>query len=129
MVSLANNYAVPADWAKALASLAQGRSTDWPALRAGPTQIDASDRRLGRYTNSFGGGVMTFIRSSRGALVLSDPDDGHLTAMIPLDDGAYLQPLSFQRCAQHATSGLIDCQMLSGNPRYNSRLTPLTSTE
>ncbi len=127
VVSLANNYAVPADWSAALAELVQGEEAGWPILRQGPVEVSADDPRLGRFTNSFGGGVMAFSRSPRGALVLSDPDDGHLTAMIPLDDGGYLQPLYFQRCKLQSPGRDIDCQMLSGNPRYNSKLSPVAT--
>ena len=127
VISLSNNYAVPADWSSALAKIAQGEEPGWPMLRPGAIDIRPDDKRLGSFTNSFGGGVMEFKRSTRGALVLSDPDDGHLTAMIPLDDGAYLQPLYFQRCEQQSASREINCQMLSGNPRYNSTLSPIAA--
>ncbi|MEJ2151707.1 MAG: serine hydrolase [Gemmatimonadota bacterium] len=128
VVSLANNYAVPADWALAIADLAMD-ATDrepWPALQRAPATISPDDRRLGRYINSFGGRELTIERSKRGAMVINDPISESITALVPLEDGSFLQPLYFQRCEQARETRVITCRMLSGNERYTSTLSPIT---
>ncbi len=128
VVSLANNYAVPADWALAIADLAMD-ATDrepWPALQRAPATISPDDRRLGRYINSFGGRELTIERSKRGAMIINDPISESITALVPLEDGSFLQPLYFQRCEQARETRVITCRMLSGNERYTSTLSPIT---
>ncbi len=122
-----NSYAVPADWAEAIAALATGDPEwqPWPELRPAPPAVPADDPRLGRYRSSFGGNELSIERSPRGALVLADRVNDSITALVPLADGAFLQPLYFQRCERDASSRVITCRMLSGNPDYDSELTPL----
>lgn len=127
VVSTANSYAVPADWAAAIADLAAGRAArnPWPELRPGTATVAPDDPRLGRYTNSFGGGEQTIKRSGRGAMIIDDRRSDSITALVPLADGAFLQPFYFQRCEQAAGTREITCRMLSGNERYTSTLTPV----
>jgi CubicO group peptidase (beta-lactamase class C family) len=127
VISLANNYAVPAGWAEAIADLATG-DTDrapWPGIERSTAPIEADDPRLGRYRNSRGGDEIVIGRGEAGDLLLLDLDGGPPTALIPLADGAFLQPMYFQRCTQAAGSGSITCRILSGNRRYTSVLIPL----
>ena len=58
-------------------------------------------------------------------MVLTDDRRDSMTALIPLADGGFLQPLYFQRCEQAAATRLITCRMLSGNQRYTSKLSPI----
>ncbi|MEM9530555.1 MAG: serine hydrolase domain-containing protein [Pseudomonadota bacterium] len=129
VISLANNYAVPADWAAALADLALGRPPggDWPVLKPSSTRVLETDPRLGEYLNSRGNRPMSIRRSSTGGLLLFEGREAPGTALVPLADGAFLIPHYFQRCQQDAASRQIECRILSGNPRYSSTLTAITS--
>ena len=123
VVSLANSYAVPADWARALADLATGRGLrdPWPALRPLPGPVAPTDRRLGRYQTS-GGREVVIERSPRGALIVEDLGSESITAQVPLADGSFLHPLYFQRCVQDPKTEGVSCRMLSGTPLYASEL-------
>ena len=124
VVSVANSYAVPSDWARAIANLATGRedAKPWPELEpAGPT-VAADDRRLGRYLRR--GGERLIERSERGAMIIEDRFSDSITAFVPLADGAFLLPIYFQRCEQ-AEDRVITCRMLSGEERYTSVFEPV----
>jgi CubicO group peptidase (beta-lactamase class C family) len=127
VVSLANNYAVPADWAKTIADLATGETdvAPWTVIERSMEPVVADDPRLGRYRNSRGGDEVVIGRGDDGDLLLLDSDGGPPTALIPLADGGFLQPMYYQRCTQAVGSGSITCRILSGNRRYTSVLMPL----
>lgn len=127
VVSLANNYAVPADWAATIASIAAGArdAPSWPEIRPASPTVAADDPRLGRYRSSRGGDEMVLERSDRGAMIMRAADGSQATAMVPLDDGAFLMPLYFQRCEQAEGTRVITCRMLSANDRYTTTLTPV----
>lgn len=126
VVSLSNNYAVPADWARAIAGIATGRTLrPWPELRRAPDAVPADDPRLGDYRSSRGGRELRIERNDRGAMVQVDPESESITGLVPLADGGFLLPLYFQRCEQAADDRTITCRMLSGNERYTSELTPI----
>ena len=127
VISLANNYAVPADWARTIADLAtgKGQAAPWQAIRRAADVVDAGDPRLGRYRSSRGGGAVAIERDALGAMVLSDPANRSRTGLVPLTDGDFLQPLYFQRCSQDSDSRAITCRILSGDPRYTTELTPI----
>lgn len=127
VISLANNYAVPADWAITIANLASGSemSSGWPDLVQTGSTVSSTDPRQGRFVNSFGGTTIKISRSERGALILQDKQNQSATALVPLRDGAFLQPLYYQLCQQRLETRTITCEMLSGNPRYKSTLTPI----
>lgn len=126
VLSLSNNYAVPAGWAATIADIASGVADQdpWPTLRRGNHTVEANDSRIGRYRSSFGGFEVDIRRSAAGHLISDDIDNGGTVALIPLADGAYLQPQYFQRCEQDPGNKVITCRMLSGDPRYTSMLTP-----
>jgi hypothetical protein len=127
VVSLANSYAVPADWASAIAAIATGAADppSWPELRVADPTVVPDDPRLGRYRSSRGGTEMAIERSERGVMTIADPSADSTTALVPLADGAFLMPLYFQRCEQAESTRVITCRMLSGNARYTSTLTPV----
>ncbi len=87
--------------------------------------IAAADPRLGHYRNSRGGDEVVIDRGDRGDLLLLDPAGRPPTALIPLADGAFLQPMYFQRCTRAEGSGAITCRVLSGDRRYTSVLMPI----
>lgn len=127
VVSLANSYAVPAGWAATLADLASGEAYDnpWPSLERALPTVPADDPRIGRYRSSFGDFELELARSPAGYLLSVDDVNAAYAALIPLADGAYLQPQYFQRCEQDAETRIITCRMLSGDDRYTSTLTPV----
>jgi CubicO group peptidase (beta-lactamase class C family) len=127
VVSVANSYAVPADWAKKIAAIATGSSdvADWPEIHPTKPTIAADDSRLGRYRSSRGGTETTIERTERGAMEISGSHGQGSTALIPLSDGAFLMPLYFQRCEQAEETRVITCAILSGDTRYSTTLTPV----
>jgi CubicO group peptidase (beta-lactamase class C family) len=127
VVSLANSYAVPADWAAAIADLATGdaKVASWPAIQRSAESVAESDTRLGHYRNSRGGGELSVERSIHGEMLLHDLSDRSVTGLIPLVDGAFLMPPYYQRCEQVAEGREITCRILSGDPRYTSTWTPI----
>jgi CubicO group peptidase (beta-lactamase class C family) len=126
VISLANNYAVPADWAVAIAGLAAAEPVepDWIDIEAVEKSIPADHPMIGEYTNSFGGAQVAITRSPEGHLTVTTGDEDRATALVPLADGAFLLPIYFQHCRQPKPRGAIFCRMLSGNERYDSTLTP-----
>lgn len=128
VISVANNYAVPADWARAIADLATGAddAQPWPELVAAAPTVAADDPRLGRYRASYGGRETVIEHSDRGAMIIDDRGSDSITALVPLTDGAFLFPAYFQRCEQAPETREITCRMLSGNERYTSVMTPLS---
>lgn len=68
---------------------------------------------------------MTIKRSVHGELVLLDGASGSATGLIPLVGGAFLVPPYYQRCEQAAEGSAITCRIMSGNPRYTSKWTPI----
>lgn len=131
VISLGNNYAVPAGWTQAIANLATGAaaSDPWPSIEPADPTISAHDPRLGRFRSSFGGILFEHQRSARGHLVSISDGKGPQTALIPLADGDYLQPQFFQKCGQDSSTRVITCRMLSGDERYTSVLTPLPDSD
>lgn len=131
VISLANSYAVPADWADAIAGLSASDpvSPGWTVIEPIRKSIDADHPMIGTYTNSFGGGRVEIARSPLGHLTVTYGDEDRATALVPLSDGAFLMPTYFQRCHQAVPKGAVMCRMLSGNERYDSVLTPKLSTE
>ncbi len=128
VVSLANNYSVPADWAATIADLATGtvQASPWPELRRAEGAVAADDPRLGRYRSSRGGGELRIDRGPRGEMLLREPSEQTVgTALVGLDDGSFLQPFYFQRCEQAAETRVVTCRILSGDPRYTSEWTPI----
>lgn len=129
VISLSNNYAVPAGWAARLADLATGAGAveSWPRLEAvGPIPVAADDPRLGRYRLSRGGAEVALVRGPAGDLTMTGIGDERATAMIPLAGGGFLQPQYFQRCEQESVTRVITCRVLSGDERYTTRLTPVS---
>lgn len=126
IISLANNYAVPADWAAAIASLAAAEPVepDWIAIEPMATLVPADHPMIGVYTSSFGGGQVAIRRSPKGHLTMKFGDEDRATALITLADGAFLMPAYFQHCRQLQPGGAIECRILSGNAQYTSILTP-----
>jgi hypothetical protein len=126
VISLSNNYAVPAGWASAIADLATGRQTGnpWPTVEAGELTVADDDPRLGRFRSSFGNFVLGHRRSPAGYLLSWDDVNRQYAALIPLADGDFLQPLYYQKCSQEPSTRIITCRMLSGDDRYTSTLTP-----
>ncbi len=123
VVSLANNYAVAADWAATIADLATGAVTEspWPEIRQAAEPVAANDSRLGRYRDSRGGAALRVERNEHGEMVLIETSEGTVAAgLVPLDDGAFLRPIYFQRCEQEAHTRVVTCRILSGDPRYTS---------
>jgi len=128
VVSLANNYAVPADWTTTIADLATGvlPASSWPEIRQVSGPLAANDPRLGLYRSSRGNGQLIIERNSHGEMVLVEPAENTApTALIPLDDGSFLQPLYYQRCQQQEADRSVTCRILSGNPRYTAEWTPI----
>ncbi len=126
VVSLSNSYAVPADWARAIADLALGKepSPTWPKLERAADTVAPDDPRLGNFEASRGFTV-EIQRSNRGAMFIHDSRGESTTALVPMTDGAFLLPIYFQRCEQD-TSRKITCSMLSGNERYTTEYSPAT---
>ncbi len=126
VVSLANNYAVPADWARAIADLAAGRvdASPWPRLERAPLTVAADDPRLGTYRTSRGA-TQAIERSDRGAMFIADPRGDSVTGLVPLSGGAFLYPIYYQLCEQDAETRAITCRILSGDERYTTEYTPL----
>ena len=127
VVSLANNYAVPADWAGSIADLATGdvQAVPWPAIMQTTGTITVDDPRIGRYRNSRGGGDLRVQRNEHGELVLREETTGSVTGLVSLVDGAFLMPPYFQRCEQASETRVVTCRILSGDPRYTSEWTPI----
>ena len=127
VVSLANSYAVPADWATVLADLATGRiaAAPWPSLERAAGAVAPDDPRLGRYRTSFGSREVGVERTPAGGLVLREGASPAVTGLVPLADGAFLLPSYFQRCAHASENRRITCSILSGNELYTSVWTPL----
>ncbi|MBT8101091.1 MAG: beta-lactamase family protein, partial [Gammaproteobacteria bacterium] len=126
VISLANNYAVPADWALAIAGLAAAEPVDpgWTEIDPVARDIPVDHPFIGEYISSFGGAEVTIERSPKGHLIVTFAGEERATALVPLADGAFLLPAYFQRCHQPEPRGGILCRMLSGNERYDSTLTP-----
>ena len=126
VVSLSNNYAVPSDWALALADLSTGKASGnpWSDLRPVSGPVPADDPRPGRYMPSYSETPILVSRSASGDLLISD-DEHAKNALIPLLGGDFLQPLYFQRCVQDATTRVFVCTMLSGETAYTSTFTPI----
>ncbi|NNF17669.1 MAG: beta-lactamase family protein [Gammaproteobacteria bacterium] len=126
VISLANNYAVPADWTAAIAGLASSApiETGWIDIKVVDKLIPVNHPMIGEYSNSFGGGQVSIKRTGEGHLTVTYGNENRATALVPLADGAFLLPLYFQRCHQPKPRGVISCHMLSGNKRYDSILTP-----
>lgn len=127
VVSLANNYAVPANWAATIADLATGAAAQspWPAIARAAGPVAASDRRLGRYRDSRGGRELSVERNVHGEMVLREESSPSVTGLVPLVDGAFLMPPYYQRCEQAAEDRVVTCRILSGDPRYTSEWTPV----
>jgi CubicO group peptidase (beta-lactamase class C family) len=126
VISLANNYAVPADWAAAIAGLAAAQPADpgWIDVQPVVQSIPEDHPMIGDYTSSFGNQRVVIRRSAQGHLTATFADEDRATALLPLADGAFLLPTFFQHCRQSQPRGSILCRMLSGNKRYDSTLTP-----
>jgi CubicO group peptidase (beta-lactamase class C family) len=126
VVSLSNSYAVPSDWVIAIADLATGKveKNPWPELVAAAPKVEIDDIRIGRYQSSFTQTETRLERDSSGTLMIVGSNSAQ-NAAIPLDDGAFLQPLYFQRCEQDADTRVVVCKMLSGEERYTSTYTPI----
>ena len=126
VISNHNSYAVPSDWARAIADLATGRvdGEPWGELRMAEPTVPADDPRLGRFEASYVGRERLIERSPRGAMIVEDEQSESTTAFIPLVDGSFLFPLYFQRCVQDENR-VITCRMLSGEERYTSVYTPV----
>lgn len=126
VISLANSYAVPADWAAAIADLAAAEpvAPDWIAIDPVEKTVPADHPMVGAYTSSFGGARVVVQRSDAGHLTMDFNDEGRPTALVPLADGAFLLPAYFQHCGQNRDDRVIVCRMLSGNERFTSTLTP-----
>jgi len=126
VISLSNNYAVPTDWAAAIADLATGRidAYPWPKFEPAPPTISPDDPRTGHYRSSWEFEI-TIERSPDGFLLLVDDENNSRTALIPLADGSFLQPQYFQRCEQESETKVITCRILAGDDRYMSTLTPI----
>lgn len=126
VVSLSNNYAVPTGWADAIAGIASGAfdRPSWPVLATAPPIVADNDPRIGRFRSSYGDFVFDVQRSADGALLLIDEAHDSDTALVPLADGSFLQPLYFQRCsadteaASEAPPASYTCRILSGEERY-----------
>jgi CubicO group peptidase (beta-lactamase class C family) len=129
VISLANNYAVAAGWAAAIADLATGRveQSRWPTLQRASLFVPPNDPRIGRYRSSFGEFELALGRSPEGYLLTIDDVNDAYAALIPLTDGSFLQPQYFQKCAQDSATRVITCKMLSGDERYTSTLTPVAN--
>ena len=127
VVSLSNNYAVPAGWAAAIADLATGRSdaVTWPELRPIDPRVPAVDPRVGRYRASFGDRETVIERGERGAMLIRDTENELVTGLVPLEGGRFLLPIYFQLCEQDGDTRVITCRMLSGDERYTNVLTPV----
>ena len=125
VVSVANSYAVPADWARAIADLATGRVQvePWPELRPTTPTVATDDPRLGVFSSR--GRDLEIEHSERGAMIIEDERGESITAFVPLADNAFLLPIYFQLCEQAEADRVITCRMLSGNERYTSEYTPL----
>ncbi len=121
VVSLSNSYAVPADWGQALADLAtRGSLSDpWPELAPVSESVDPAGPGPGTYRSGHGR-EFAMTRTARGALVVENTASESITALVPLADGSWLQPLYFQRCEWRSQSSTLTCAMLSGNPAYTS---------
>lgn len=126
VVSVANNYAVPADWASAIAAYALDAKPEsgWPEIRRADETAADDDPRIGKYTNSFGGGIVEITHGDEGALIFRDEGNDSNAALIMLEDNQFLLPLYYQLCEQDSGSRVISCGILSGNTRYRSTLTP-----
>jgi hypothetical protein len=123
---LGNSYAVPSDWAAAIADLATGAVTNnpWPAIRPSADPIEPDDPRLGTYQSSYGNAVTTVTRGSSGEMIISGSNNAR-NALVPLANGDFLQPLYFQLCSQDRDSRVFVCKMLSGEEAYTSTFTPV----
>jgi CubicO group peptidase (beta-lactamase class C family) len=126
VVSLSNSYSVPSDWALAIADLATGAAENnpWPELVPARKPVDSSDPRLGLYRSSYGDAETTLSRGPEGELIISGSNNSR-NALIPLEDGNFLQPLYFQLCVQDDDSRVFVCKMLSGEEAYTSTFTPV----
>jgi CubicO group peptidase (beta-lactamase class C family) len=126
VISLGNSYAVPSDWAAAIADLATGAVTNnpWPAIRPSADPIEPDDPRLGTYQSSYGNAVTTVTRGSSGEMIISGSNNAR-NALVPLANGDFLQPLYFQLCSQDRDSRVFVCKMLSGEEAYTSTFTPV----
>jgi CubicO group peptidase (beta-lactamase class C family) len=127
VISLGNSYAVPSDWAVAIADLVSGKveRNPWPELQVAPPTVDADDIRIGRYQSSYTQTETIIERDVSGALMITGSSTAR-NAAIPLADGSFLQPLYFQRCTRDGETGVVVCKMLSGEERYTGTFTPIT---
>ena len=126
VISLSNSYAVPTDWAPAIADIATGatESSPWPDLVPTRKPVDANDPRLGLYRSSYGNAETTITRGPAGELIISGSNNSQ-NALVPLEHGNFLQPLYFQLCIQDDDSRVFICKMLSGEEAYTSTYTPI----
>jgi len=126
VVSLSNSYAVPSDWAAAIADLATGKVeiNPWPELKPDGRPIGTDDPRLGSYQSSYSDVPTVVSRDDAGNLVMGGTHDAR-NALIPLVGGDFLQPIYYQLCQQDKNTRIFTCTMLSGEERYTSTHTPL----
>lgn len=127
VVSLSNNYAVPSNWAANILAIKMDDPEQYARPRLLPEierTVLVGDPLLGRYNSSFTDTETIIQRSPSGHLIIKGSNAAE-TAAIFLVDGSYIQPLYFQRCNQEEQTRIIECDPLSGDPRYRSTLTPI----
>lgn len=126
VISLSNNYAVPADWTAAIAGLAATTPVQprWIEFDPINQSMPADHPMIGLYMSSFGDIEVAIRRTADGHLTMRFADEDRATALIPLADGAFLMPAYYQHCRQPQPGKTVECRMLSGNERYTSLLTP-----
>lgn len=127
VISLSNSYAVPSDWALAIANLATGKvsGNPWPELIPATEPVAADDPRIGRFQSSYSDEPTLVSLSRSGSLMIGDANSAQ-NALIPLAGGNFLQPLYFQMCVQDNETRVFICTMLSGEEAYTSTHTPIT---
>lgn len=127
VISLSNSYAVPSDWALAIANLATGKvsGNPWPELIPATEPVAADDPRIGRYQPSYSD-EPTIVSLARFGTPMIGGADSAQNALIPLAGGNVLQPLYFQMCIQDDETRVFTCTMLSGEEAYTSTHTPIS---
>ncbi len=125
IVSLSNNYAVPTDWAEAIADTALGATLDpqWPRLQPSQEKVDRAHPFLGEYASNFG--VDIAIKLHNGAVYFHDPENQLRVGMPRLANDMFLLPIYFSLCQQDNETRIIRCEMLSGDERYTQVYTPI----
>ncbi len=125
IVSLSNNYSVPADWAKAIAEIVvePAPKPTWPQLKLSQEKVVRDNPILGTYDSNFG--VQVAIKWRNGAVYFEDVENQLRVAMPLLSDGAFLLPIYYSICRQNSESRVIQCKILSGDDRYTQIYTPI----